>query len=558
MAGERVVLDEVLKQLKADRAPTLSIDEFFEVFTVDQLLKDFDLTYEDISAGLFDGSNDGGIDWAYLLVNGAVVNMDEDFVLPSHGEIEMVLAIGQSKNEDTFKETPIDRLKSRLDVLLKLDADEKGLAAVKPELVEFFGKFKEIYLGAAARFPKLEIRLYYACKGEKPAASSKPAALAESACSMLRGRYTKTPVLFELAGAAELLELARRRPLETFTLKLAESPVSSSREPGYIGLVRLTDFYAFISDEKGHLRQRLFEANVRDYQGMKGSNVDMQQTLRSKPVEDFWWLNNGVTIIATDAKEAARILAIESPYIVNGLQTSNEIYRYFAEGGSKEDNRNVLVRVIVTKDSEIADRVIRATNSQIYIPPSQLKATEKIHRDIEDFMKKYDLYYDRRKNHYKMEGKPIQRIIGIPELAQAVLAAALGRPADARARPSTVLNNDAEYEKVFNEKYPITVYPKASLLLRACESYLAGRPEKLSRKDKSNLRFYLMRRALMRAAKKKNPGVQDLADLPETAFTKAVLDASYSEVHANYVGLGASDQAAKGNEFEAIVNGLSL
>ncbi len=287
----------------------------------------------------------------------------------------MVLAVGQSKNEDTFKETPIDRLKSRLDVLLKLDADEKGLAAVKAELVEFFAK--AIYLAAAARFPKLEIQVYYACKGEKPAANSKPAALAESVCVMLRERYAKTPVSFDLAGAAELLELARRRPVESFTLKLAESPVSSSREPGYIGLVRLIDFYAFIADEKGHLRQRLFEANVRDYQGTKGSNVDMQQTLRSKSTEEFWWLNNGVTIIATDAKEAARILATESPYIVNGLQTSNENYRYFAEGGSKEDNRNVLVRVIVTKDPEIADRVIRATNSQNYIPPSQLKATEK-------------------------------------------------------------------------------------------------------------------------------------------------------------------------------------
>ena len=44
MAGERVVLDEVLKQLKADRAPTLSADDFFEVFSVDQLLKDYDLT----------------------------------------------------------------------------------------------------------------------------------------------------------------------------------------------------------------------------------------------------------------------------------------------------------------------------------------------------------------------------------------------------------------------------------------------------------------------------------------------------------------------------------
>ncbi len=98
----------------------------------------------------------------------------------------------------------------------------------------------------------------------------------------------------------------------------------------------------------------LFEANVRDYQGTKGSNVDMQETLRAKTGEDCWWLNNGVTIIATDAKEAARVLAIESPYIVNGLQTSNEIYRFFAEGGKRADDRNVLVRVIVTRDTEAA------------------------------------------------------------------------------------------------------------------------------------------------------------------------------------------------------------
>jgi AIPR protein len=225
---------------------------------------------------------------------------------------------------------------------------------------------------------------------------------------------------------------------------------------------------------------------------------------------------------------------------------------------SKKSAKVVLVRVIVTTDSEIADRVIRATNSQIYIPPSQLKATEKIHRDIEDFMKKYELYYDRRKNHYKMQGKPIQRIVSIPELAQAVLAAALGRPADARARPSSVLNNDAEYQKVFSDKYPISLYPKAALLSRGCERYLGDHPDELSRKDKNNLRFYLMRRAFIRATKKKNAGVQDLADAAQDAFTATVMDVAYGECRENYLELGSSDQVAKGVDLEAIINDLSI
>ena len=194
--------------------------------------------------------NDGGIDWAYLLLNGAIVKMDNDVTVPATGEIELLLVVGQSKNEDAFKETPIDRLKSRLEVLLKLNAQPAELAAVKPELVEFFTRFKDTYLRAAARFPKLEIRLHYACKGDKPAANTKISALAEATCNMLKEKYAKTPVSFELSGAGELLDLARRRPIESFTLKLAESPVSSSREPGYIGLVRLIDFYNFLMDEK--------------------------------------------------------------------------------------------------------------------------------------------------------------------------------------------------------------------------------------------------------------------------------------------------------------------
>jgi AIPR protein len=350
MAGDKVVLEEVLKQQKQERAPALKADKFFEVFCVDQILKDYDLTYDSINSGIFDGPNDGGIDWAY--------------------------------------------------------------------------------------------------------------------------------------------------------------------------------------------------------QGIRGSNVDIQASLVEKPAADFWWLNNGVTIIASDAKEAARNLAIQNPYIVNGLQTSNEIFRYFAGGGDKNDDRNVLVRVIVTQDSEVADKIIRATNSQIYIPPAQLKATEKIHRDIEDFMKKYDLYYDRRKNHYKMQGKPISRIVGILELAQAVMAAALGRPADARARPSTVLNNESDYNQLFNEKYPITLYPQATLLLRRSEGYLYDAAKGIQRKDQNNLRFYLMRRALIEVSKKKKPGVQDLADLKDSDFTDKVMDSAFAVVYAAYQKLGATDQVAKGVDLE--------
>src|ERR1700733_10903904 len=142
MAGDKVVLEEVLKQQKQERAPSLGADKFFEVFCVDQILKDFDLTYDSINSGIFDGVNDGGIDWAYLFINGVVVNLEEELALPPKGDLELLLVVGQSKNEDNFKETPIDRLRSRLEILLKLDPDAKDLAAVKPELNS---NFRELY-----------------------------------------------------------------------------------------------------------------------------------------------------------------------------------------------------------------------------------------------------------------------------------------------------------------------------------------------------------------------------------------------------------------------------
>ena len=40
MSGDKVVLEEVLKQQKQERASSLSSDQFFEVFCADQILKD--------------------------------------------------------------------------------------------------------------------------------------------------------------------------------------------------------------------------------------------------------------------------------------------------------------------------------------------------------------------------------------------------------------------------------------------------------------------------------------------------------------------------------------
>jgi hypothetical protein len=56
----------------------------------------------------------------------------------------------------------------------------------------------------------------------------------------------------------------------------------------------------------------LFDSKVRDYLGGVQFNRDIEQTLQKHvgaAVEDFWWLNNGVTIVATHATVAGKEMA---------------------------------------------------------------------------------------------------------------------------------------------------------------------------------------------------------------------------------------------------------
>ena len=151
-------------------------------------------------------------------------------------------------------------------------------------------------------------------------------------------------------------------------------------------LINIANYYKFITDSSGNLLKGIFESNVRDYQGNNSVNSCIANTLKNKNAEDFWWLNNGITILSDKITPiTSKQLSIDNPEIVNGLQTSTEIYNYFSENKDKLDseNRNVLVRFIVPDTEEVRDDIIFATNNQTNIPKSSLRVTDAIHLQIE-------------------------------------------------------------------------------------------------------------------------------------------------------------------------------
>jgi AIPR protein len=226
--------------------------------------------------------------------------------------------------------------------------------------------------------------------------------------------------------------------------------------------VPLPKFYEFIT-ENGVLRGHIFEANVRAFEGDVTVNNEIGGTLAVVGNEEFWWLNNGITILCTEAIGAGDLITITHPLIVNGLQTSFVLYNHF-RGVEMSDPRNILVRVIKPDDPQSVDKIIKATNSQTRIPAIWLHATEDIHKSIEQILKSFDLYYDRRKNHYRNKGIPAAKIVTLPYLSQAVASIILQKPDDARARPTTVA--DRNYKNMFSDRYPIEHYAKCALLLK--------------------------------------------------------------------------------------------
>ena len=543
-SNDKIILDEILKQHQDEVDSDVTPSEFFELFTAEQVLKDFDLSYDEIESGLIGDGGDGGIDGIYLFVNGELVQEDPDY---DHikKNITLDLIVLQSKMRDGFQETPVERFITITDDILNLSKNPDDLSETyNPALVEAIKGFRTVHQQLAGRFPALRVAYNYACKGQKP--NKTVERKVENIKAIVTKHFPEAKFDFFFLGASELLALARRAPKTTYNLPLAENPISSGGQIGFACLVRLRDFYDFITDEQKDLRRHIFEANVRDYQGPTEVNAEIQNSLQENKVEDFWWLNNGVSIVASKASLGGKTLTIEDPQIVNGLQTSTEIYTYFKKFNIENDERNVLVRVIVPEAAESRDRIIKATNSQTAVQQASLRATDKIHRDIEEFLRPRGLYYDRRKNFYKNKGKPRGKIIGIPHLAQSLMAVVLQRPDTARARPSSLLKSDDDYHKVYNRSHPIPLYYVCAEGMRLVEAFLKSSVASLATKDRSNLRFYVGMHAIISLTGKSKPSSSDLAKVDVHKLDDDAIEKSLALVWQEYEGLGGTDQVAKG------------
>lgn len=543
--NDQIILKQILEENCIGQDITIS--EYFEIYASTEILKNHDLNYDDILYGIAGNGGDGGIDSIYTFLNGELIKEDSKINTNSkNNHVELIII--QSKTSATFKEAAITKFRETSEDLLNLGNNPNDyLERYTEDLIEKAKIFRNVFSKLAKTFPKLNINYFYVTQGTEihPNVQGKVEKLQETVLSMFGGANFS----FKFIGASELLQMTRDVPTTSRILEVSESPIGTAAG-SYVALVNLKKYYDFISDS-GKLAKSIFDSNVRDYQGSVVVNTAIKNTLTDKNSQNFWYLNNGVTIITPKAVSSGKQLTIEDPQIVNGLQTSHEIYQHFSqEIIESNEERSLLVRIICEADESSRDKIIRATNSQTAIPPASLRSSDEIHRNIEDFLKPNGFFYDRKKNFHRNQGVSVSQIVSIPYMAQAMMAVTLLQPDSARARPSTLLNSDKDYKEIFSLEKPIDIYLKVIQIIKSVEHYLKKCVNEgtLEREKITNIKYYVaMATAIKITSSKINLG-EKLSQINNIEINDSILEECLFLVNNEYINLGGNDQVAKGSK----------
>lgn len=143
--------------------------------------------------------------------------------------------------------------------------------------------------------------------------------------------------------------------------------------------------------------EHLFDKNLRSVLGPTDVNKQIADTLQNRP-EDFWYFNNGITIIAKGLEKTAAgsgsrdvgVFRATNAHIVNGAQTVSTIGRF---SGSDEHLAKVMVPARVISLEEAGDEygaaITRTNNTQ-----NRIESRDFVSQDLEQHRLRMELQLD--------------------------------------------------------------------------------------------------------------------------------------------------------------------
>ena len=224
--------------------------------------------------------------------------------------------------------------------------------------------------------------------------------------------------------------------------------------------------------------ERLLERNIRRYLGLRGNRVNegIRQTLLSQEPANFYFFNNGLTLVCDDfsynALQSSDFqIKIENLQIVNGGQTCMTILRtseiLHQRGRVLPAEATVLVRIYkLPKDNEdIVLNITHATNSQNPVDLKDLRSNDQRQMRLQESIQVLGYSYRRK----RIDGAPKPSDITSGSAAEAVLA--VWRYAPHQAKFLAREHFGKLYDKIFTDALNGVQIVLAVLLYRIAENH---------------------------------------------------------------------------------------
>lgn len=273
------------------------------------------------------------------------------------------------------------------------------------------------------------------------------------------------------------IEYEKISRFHTAQLKLENSiPLSSidNVELSLLATIKFFELKKLILTSDKNLKEKLFIENVRNYIGSTPVNMDIKKTLDSNSERNYFpFLNNGLTIICNKIERhpvKEKEFTLTFPRIINGCQTTNELFKKYKESSNENsiDNIEVVAKIISTKDNSLKKMIIYAANNQNSID-KDLQSLNDFHEKIETYFlgkeeNDFHLYFERLRGQHVNVIPPYSRI-NIETLARVFISVFLQRPHEMKSNAISVIEKFQKEGKIFNgSKHEANLYYYCAVL----------------------------------------------------------------------------------------------
>ncbi|WP_024773065.1 AIPR family protein [Aquimarina macrocephali] len=481
------IIDKKIEEVKAmyatileDFSEDVKSGSAFMIYSLTTIFNDRD--FSDIETGIIDSayrkeSHDYGIDSVYLSANRSFIT-SIDQLDEFNEDTKFTFHLFQFKKGRGVDQGELLKFKEGVKIIF---VDENVDEEKNTYLFEYLVDLNEIKNELYERFSseQIHIKCYICFGGSRKNIEDNDLLMNQvNAVSTIldEGGYSTNTT--EIYDAQRLIDLDKKGEeivgMVSYekTFKYITETDSKHKLNGHISIIKGNQIAALVKQ----FQTSLFEANIRDYYRRSELNSKILKT-SADPDESklFWSFNNGLTITCRKVEELPgdkfRLHGIQ---IVNGCQTSNSLYQaaYNIErkaaldkkmkGGDSltkreqteydniktkllQDDVAVLIKIIETSDSDLIYRITETTNSQTPIKTFSLKANDTIQHLIEEYLKQHDIFYERRLNFWKNQGK--RNTVSIQHLYQLFESQIRFMPSQVKTRPKAMFGNN--YDEVF-------------------------------------------------------------------------------------------------------------